>query len=824
MQSDVSIIMPVHNNEATVEKALKSVLSQTWKNIEVICVNDGSEDGSLAILHRYEKKDNRIHVISLPFNQGTLKARKCGVQISSGKYIMFLDADDYYAENACECAYRAISETGVDIVHFGTKVLNSNHLPENRISMNEKLLTPHQGKLNGNLVKYCFVDHLFTASLWNKIYNGSICRKAFSHLANLDLRKGEDWYTFFIIAYYSKTYTGIEDVLYRYNLGAGGTGADMDLAQFRLLLTEKETYDAIEAFLANKDIINYKKVLNNLYYHFLDECCFKWVNELAVEDKPQGFAELIDVWSHEKVLIELAHYWWDNHYGLSSYLKDSGVYKSRVRNPEKPLTIAFYYRSISGGGAQRVTALLSNRFSEFKDALGNYKYQVILITDERPQNDEYDLSDRVIREFLPAFTKSKGPAYLARFEKWQEILERRKIDVVVSGLWVDPCTFWDMLAVKGFHTKPSFIVHSHSFCAVPFIFPNHEARELLAKYMICDGVAALSEIDERYISAFNKHVKYIVNPLAFDSDNIPDSTYTPDTIVWCGRISTEKKPADAIRMMYELCKLNLDAQLFVVGDGDPRIIQEMNHLVKKYHLENHVFFEGFQLNVGKYYSKASVFISTAEYEGFPLTFSEALSFAVPIVTYEMPWLTFTRDGRGIISVPQGRYDLMAKQVANLLADRRRLMSEGREGKCLISELSHADIIGQWNQLLDMAVYGKLADKGIHSDADRNADILFKYMTLWAEIGRNREAQTKRDSLLKRNRRKEEAEDSKCRQLQFDIDSLKHSASYQTGRFLTWAPRKIRGGYHCLEQHGMLYTVKRFIEHMGIDMGTGDYKG
>lgn len=128
------------------------------------------------------------------------------------------------------------------------------------------------------------------------------------------------------------------------------------------------------------------------------------------------------------------------------------------------------------------------------------------------------------------------------------------------------------------------------------------------------------------------------------------------------------------------------------------------------------------------------------------------------------------------------------------------------------------------RLLDMAVYGKLADKGIHSDADRNADILFKYMTLWAEIGRNREAQTKRDSLLKRNRRKKEAEDSKCRQLQFDIDSLKHSASYRTGRFLTWAPRKIRGGYHCLEQHGMLYTVKRFIEHMGMDMGTGDYKG
>lgn len=823
MQSDVSIIMPVHNNETTVEKALKSVLSQTLKNIEIICVNDGSEDDSLSILHRYEKKDNRIHVISLPFNQGTLKARKYGVQISTGKFIMFLDADDTYRENACECAYHAIFKLGTDIVHFGTKVLNSNHLPEERICMNEKILAPYKGKLNGNLVNHCFVNHRFTANLWNKIYNGNICRMAFSHLANLDLRKGEDWYTFLIIAYYSKTYAGIDDILYMYNLGAGGTGADMDLAQFRLLLTEKQTYDAIEAFFANKDFKNYRKVLNNLYYHFLNECCFKWANELAVEDKPRGYTELVDVWSHKKVLIELAHYWWDNHYDLSRYLKGSDFYTSHIRNPERPLTIAFYYRSISGGGAQRVAALLSNRFSEAKDDLGNHKYQVILITDEGPQEEEYALSDRVIREFLPGFMKSKEANYILRFKKWQEILERRKIDVVVSGLWVDPCTFWDMLAVKGFHTKPSFIIHSHNFCAVPFTFPNHEAKELLAKYMICDGVAALSEIDERYISAFNKHAKYIVNPIAFDPDDVPDSTYTPNTVVWCGRISYEKKPEDAIRMMHELCKINPDAQLYVVGDGDKRILQEMNRLVKVYHLENRVFFEGFQLDVGKYYSRASVFISTAEYEGFSLTFSEALSFAIPIVTYEMPWLTFTRDGRGIISVPQGRYDLMAKQVADLLANRGRILHEGQEGKRLVSELSHTDIISQWNQLLDMAVYGKSTDKSIVSDEDRNAGILLKYMTLWSEIGRKREAQAKRNNLLKRNQRKKEEEERLCRQLQFDIDSLKQSVSYRTGRLLTWGPRKTRGGYYCMRQHGLMYTIKRFMEHMGIDMGTGDYK-
>lgn len=411
MQIDVSVIIPVHNNEKTIKKAVESVLFQTWKNIEIICVDDGSEDKSLSILRFYEKKDSRLQVISLPHNQGTLKARKYGVQASSGRYVMFLDADDLYKEDACKCAYLAISNAGTDIVHFGTEVLNSNHLSQERICLNEKLLRPHKGRISGDLLRRCFVDHLFTANLLNKIYKGDICRKAFSHLANSNLRKGEDWYTFFVIAYYSRTYEGIDDILYQYNFGAGGTGSEIDLNQFKILLTEKDTYDAIVAFLANKDISNYKNVLNNLHYHFLDECVFKWANELSIPDKAKGYAELVETWGHKLVMIELAHYWWDNHYELSGYLKESGIYNNCIRDYQKPLTIAFYYRSISGGGAQRVAALLSNRFSEVKDSQGKYMYQVILITDEGPQKEEYELSERVIREYLPGFTKSKGANY-----------------------------------------------------------------------------------------------------------------------------------------------------------------------------------------------------------------------------------------------------------------------------------------------------------------------------------------------------------------------------------------------------------------------------
>ena len=87
---DISVIIPVYNVEKYLRKCLSSVINQSFKNIEIICVNDGSSDNSLRILSEYEHLDDRILLISQS-NKGLGSARNKGIEYSKGKYLFFLD-------------------------------------------------------------------------------------------------------------------------------------------------------------------------------------------------------------------------------------------------------------------------------------------------------------------------------------------------------------------------------------------------------------------------------------------------------------------------------------------------------------------------------------------------------------------------------------------------------------------------------------------------------------------------------------------------------------------------------------------------------------
>ena len=119
MQEEVkiSIIIPVYNVEKYLHECLDSIINQTFKDLEIICVDDGSTDKSSEILEEYEQKDKRFTVISQP-NKGVSAARNRGMQQAKGKYIMFVDSDDWLAHNACEQAYKAATGNDCDMLLF----------------------------------------------------------------------------------------------------------------------------------------------------------------------------------------------------------------------------------------------------------------------------------------------------------------------------------------------------------------------------------------------------------------------------------------------------------------------------------------------------------------------------------------------------------------------------------------------------------------------------------------------------------------------------------------------------------------------------------
>ena len=114
----LSIIVPVYNVKDYLDACLDSLQVQTFGDIEMVCVNDGSPDGSREILAKRQKEDARIVIVDKP-NGGLSSARNAGIDAARGTYIGFLDADDRFTPNACQRITEAFAETDADVVTFG---------------------------------------------------------------------------------------------------------------------------------------------------------------------------------------------------------------------------------------------------------------------------------------------------------------------------------------------------------------------------------------------------------------------------------------------------------------------------------------------------------------------------------------------------------------------------------------------------------------------------------------------------------------------------------------------------------------------------------
>ena len=110
MEDLISVVVPIYNVENYIKKCVDSILSQTYKNLEIILVDDGSPDNCPQICDEYAQKDNRIKVIHKE-NGGLSDARNAGIDISKGKFITFIDSDDYIEKDYVEVLYNSIKES-----------------------------------------------------------------------------------------------------------------------------------------------------------------------------------------------------------------------------------------------------------------------------------------------------------------------------------------------------------------------------------------------------------------------------------------------------------------------------------------------------------------------------------------------------------------------------------------------------------------------------------------------------------------------------------------------------------------------------------------
>ena len=207
----ISIIVPVYNVESYLERCINSILNQTFKNFELILVDDGSTDGCKDICNEYKTKDKRIKVIHKE-NGGLSSARNAGLDIARGKYIGFVDSDDFINKDMYKTLFNTIQDNNSDMVICDYYKVN-----EDDINKFRNLKCNCENIKIKNLNNLESIDNLFLTGekfifAWNKLYK----RDLFSDLRYEQGRIYEDEYLAHRILYKCKKVSVIEVKMYYY--------------------------------------------------------------------------------------------------------------------------------------------------------------------------------------------------------------------------------------------------------------------------------------------------------------------------------------------------------------------------------------------------------------------------------------------------------------------------------------------------------------------------------------------------------------------------------------------------------------------------------
>ncbi len=162
----ISIIIPIHNRERFLDRCLASVCAQTFHNMEIILIDDGSTDKTPSICDKWAKKDSRIRLIHTP-NRGVAEARNLGLKIASGNYIGFVDSDDWIEKEMVEELYLSLQKHNADISMCGI-FLNSS---DNGQTLGVKNDSSKEYVITGNKAfKLLIMDKTILSYLWNKLF------------------------------------------------------------------------------------------------------------------------------------------------------------------------------------------------------------------------------------------------------------------------------------------------------------------------------------------------------------------------------------------------------------------------------------------------------------------------------------------------------------------------------------------------------------------------------------------------------------------------------------------------------------------------------
>ena len=313
----ISIIIPIYNSEEYIEECLNSLMKQTFKNFEIICINDGSTDNSLKILKIYEKLDDRIHILTQN-NSGPGIARNIGMNISKGEYLIFLDSDDIFEDTMVEELFARIYAYNNEIV-----ICNSNNfIVENG---NKKYIKKKNYYIQNNIVnKKIFSSfdikkdffNLFIWWPWDKIFKKDFIKNLGIEYQNL--RTSEDLFFVAAAAIKAKNISFIDKIFINHRMGVNSSVSNSRniywnnfyyaLKKLKNFIKEKGLYKRFKQdfinYVAKFSIWNLETIHGNSFCKLYQKLKNEWWIEFGISKFNKNYFYNKNIYKKVKYIME----------------------------------------------------------------------------------------------------------------------------------------------------------------------------------------------------------------------------------------------------------------------------------------------------------------------------------------------------------------------------------------------------------------------------------------------------------------------------------------------------------------------------------------
>lgn len=218
-EPEISVIVPIFNTEQYLNKCLDSIVNQTFQNMEIILVNDGSTDGSLDICKSYQQKDDRIKILSKE-NGGLISARKTGLSVARGKIIGFVDSDDWIEPEMYKQLMDCMTETRCDMVSSG--IIRDFEKSEKSLAIYDQYEEGFYDDLENMIYPTMLFDENVKdfglyCTLVNKIYKKELLEKIYENI-NVDVFYGEDALACYPYCLLAQSIYIMHKAFYHYNI------------------------------------------------------------------------------------------------------------------------------------------------------------------------------------------------------------------------------------------------------------------------------------------------------------------------------------------------------------------------------------------------------------------------------------------------------------------------------------------------------------------------------------------------------------------------------------------------------------------------------